>query len=216
MPSFRYQYGDRPLEGFTIQHGVGRGGFGEVYFAISDTGREVALKSVQQYEDIELRGIGHCMNLKSPHLISIFDIRHSVNREPFVVMEYVNGPSLRDILDEAPHGLGTVKAVYLLREVAKGLSFLHQNGVVHRDLKPHNVFIDQGLVKIGDYSLSKIMTTSHRSGHTVTVGTVHYMAPEIGLGRYDHTVDITLWELCFTRCLPAYHRFAVTVWVKSS
>jgi Protein kinase domain len=207
MPSFRYQYGDRPLEGFTIQHGVGRGGFGEVYFAISDTGREVALKSVQQYEEIELRGIGHCMNLKSPHLISIFDVRHSVNREPFVIMEYVNGPSLRDILDEAPHGLGTVKAVYLLREIAKGLSFLHQNGVVHRDLKPHNVFIEQGLVKIGDYSLSKIMTASHRSGHTVTVGTVHYMAPEIGLGRYDHTVDIYALGVVFYEMLTGVPPF---------
>jgi Protein kinase domain len=207
MPSFRYQYGDRPLEGFTIQHGVGRGGFGEVYFAISDTGREVALKSVQQYEDIELRGIGHCMNLKSPHLITIFDIRHTINREPFVIMEYVNGPSLRDILDEAPHGLGTVKAVYLLREIAKGLSFLHQNGVVHRDLKPHNVFIDQGLVKIGDYSLSKMMTASHRSGHTVTVGTVHYMAPEIGLGRYDHTVDIYALGVLFYEMLTGVPPF---------
>ncbi len=207
MANFRYQYGDRPLDGYTIQHGVGRGGFGEVYFAVSDSGREVALKSVQSYPDIELRGIGHCMNLKSPHLISIFDVKHSVNSEPFVIMEYVNGPSLREILDEAPHGLGPVKAVYLLREIAKGLSYLHQNGVVHRDLKPHNVFIEQGLVKIGDYSLSKIMTASHRSGHTVTVGTVHYMAPEIGLGRYDHTVDIYALGVLFYEMLTGLPPF---------
>ena len=45
-------------------------------------------------------------------------------------------------------------------------------------------------MKIGDYSLSKAMSMSHRSGHTMTVGTVHYMAPEISLGRYDNTVDI--------------------------
>ena len=201
MPSFRYQYGDRPLDGFTIQHGLGRGGFGEVYYAISDSGREVALKAVQQYEDIELRGIGHCMNLKSPHLVTIFDVKHSPRGEPFVIMEYVNGPSLREIMDEAPLGLGPAKAVFLLREIAKGLSYLHQSGVVHRDLKPHNVFIDQGVVKIGDYSLSKIMSASHRSGHTVTVGTVHYMAPEIGVGRYDHTVDIYALGVIFYEML---------------
>src|SRR5213595_4360173 len=73
---FQYKHGDRPLDGFTIQRAAGRGGFGEVYYAVSDGGREVALKLIQTYEQIELRGVGHCMNLKSPHLVTIFDIRH--------------------------------------------------------------------------------------------------------------------------------------------
>ena len=190
MAIYRYQHGDRPLEGFTIQHGLGRGGFGEVYYAVSDSGREVALKAVQNYEDVELRGIKHCMNLKNQHLVSIFDIKHSEQGLPFVVMEYIDGPSLREILDSHPEGLGPEKAAFFLQEIVKGLAYLHDCGVVHRDLKPHNVFYEQGVVKIGDYSLSKVLSTSHRSGHTVTVGTVHYMAPEISVGRYDHTVDI--------------------------
>jgi len=107
-----------------------------------------------------------------------------------VIMEYVSGPSLREILDESPEGLGIDQAKFFLRELAKGLSYLHEAGVVHRDLKPHNVFFENGIVKIGDYSLSKVMTASHRSGNTMTVGSVHYMAPEISLGRYDKTVDI--------------------------
>lgn len=190
MDGFRYKHGDRPLEGYTIQRAVGRGGFGEVYFAVSDSGREVALKVIQGYEQIELRGVSACMNLKSPHLVNIFDVRHNDQGVPFVIMEYVAGPSLRDLLDSSPAGLGSQKAAFFLREIAKGLTYLHDRGIVHRDLKPGNVFYEDGYVKIGDYGLSKAMAASRHSGQTITVGTVHYMAPEIGQGKYDASIDV--------------------------
>ncbi len=187
---FRYAAGDRPLSGYTIQRAVGWGGFGEVYYATSDSGREVALKFVQGAEQVEMRGIRQCMNLKSPHLVMIFDLRHGEQGEPVVIMEFVNGPSLADLLGEAPQGLGPQKAAYLIREIGKGLADLHNCGIVHRDLKPGNIFYEDGYVKIGDYGLSKAIGASQRSGHTITVGTVHYMAPEIGSGRYDRAIDI--------------------------
>src|SRR5258708_30749117 len=190
MRGYRYKHGDRPLEGYTIQRAAGRGGFGEVYYAISDSGREVALKVVLTYEQIELRGIGQCMNLKSPHLVNIFDVRDGIDGQPIVIMEYVAGPSLRELMDEAPSGLGAQKSAFFLREIGKGLSYLHDCGIVHRDLKPANIFYENGYVKIGDYGLSKAISSSHRSGQTMTVGTVHYMAPEIGAGRYDRSIDI--------------------------
>jgi serine/threonine protein kinase len=112
---YQYQFGDRPLEGYTIQRAVGRGGFGEVYFAISDSGRQVALKVIQNYEQIELRGIKQCMNLKNPHLVTIFDVKHNDKGRPFVIMEYVSGVSLRDMMDESPGGLGPQKAAFFLR-----------------------------------------------------------------------------------------------------
>jgi hypothetical protein len=190
MYSFKYKHGDRPLEGYTIQRAAGRGGFGEVYYAISDSGREVALKAVQGYEQIELRGIGQCMNLKSPHLVTIFDVKYNDEGRPFVIMEYVSGPSLRQLLDESPSGLGEQKSAFFLREIGKGLSFLHECGVVHRDMKPGNIFYENGYVKIGDYGLSKALGPAVASGQTVTVGTLHYMAPEIGAGKYDRSIDI--------------------------
>jgi len=190
MQRYRYQHGDRPLEGYTIQRAAGRGGFGEVYYAVSDSGREVAIKAIQNYEQIELRGISQCMNLKSPHLISIFDVKYNDHNEPFVIMEYVSGPSLRELLTESPHGLGTQKAAFFLREIAKSLSFLHECGIVHRDLKPSNIFYENGYVKVGDYGLAKAISASRHSGHTITVGTVSYMAPEIGAGSYNRSIDI--------------------------
>lgn len=188
--AYHYKTGDRPLDGYTVQRGVGRGAFGEVYYALSDSGREVALKSVLGYEQIELRGVTQCMNLKSPYLVNIFDIRQNDEGRNFVIMEYVAGPSLRDLLNDSPSGLGTQKAAFFLREIGKGLTYLHDRGIVHRDLKPGNIFYEDGYVKIGDYGLSKAITPSQHSGQTITVGTVHYMAPEIGQGRYDKNIDI--------------------------
>ena len=74
--------------------------------------------------------------------------------------------------------------------IAQGVAYLHDHGIVHRDLKPGNIFLDQGTVKIGDYGLSKFISCSRRSGQTESVGTFHYMAPEIGLGRYGKEIDI--------------------------
>ena len=190
MKQFRYKFGDRPLEGYTIQRAAGRGGFGEVYYAISDGGRQVALKEIQNYEQIELRGISQCMNLKSPHLVTIFDVKHNKQNRPFVIMEYVSGISLQGLIKECPNGLGTQKSAFFLREIAKGLSFLHECGIVHRDIKPGNIFYENGCVKIGDYGLTKAISATRHSGQTITVGTVHYMAPEIGAGCYDRSIDI--------------------------
>ena len=86
----------------------------------------------------------------------------------------------------------TTKVVILTGygSIATALEAAHGQGIIHRDLKPGNVFYENGYVKIGDYGLSKFISCSRRSGQTESVGTFHYMAPEIGLGRYGKEIDI--------------------------
>lgn len=187
---FTYASGARPLEGFTVKRGIGAGGFGEVYYATSDAGKEVALKHIQRNLDIELRGVGQCLNLKHPHLVSLYDIKYDEGGEGWVVMEYVAGESLKDVVDRNPNGL-PIDTVHLwLKGIAAGVACLHDHGIVHRDLKPGNIFDDDGIVKIGDYGLSKFISVSRRSGNTESVGTCHYMAPEIGRGIYGREIDV--------------------------
>ena len=187
---FEYASGSKPLEGFTIKRGVGIGGFGEVYFAVSDAGKEVALKRVQRNLDIEVRGVSQCLNLKHANLVGLFDIKYDEEGGAWVVMEYIGGESLRDVLERHPNGMPLAEVKRLISEMAAGVGYLHDHGIVHRDLKPGNIFCDEGTIKIGDYGLSKFISCSRRSGQTESVGTCHYMAPEIGKGVYGKEIDI--------------------------
>ncbi|MBI1900411.1 MAG: serine/threonine protein kinase [Planctomycetia bacterium] len=187
---FAYEGGSKPLSGYTIKRAVGRGGFGEVYYAQSDGGKEVAVKLIRRNLDVELRGVGHCLNLKHPNLIGLYDIRKDDFGDSWVVMEYVRGDSLESVVDRNPSGMPEDQVLWWIHGIGQGVAYLHDQGIVHRDLKPGNIFNDEGFVKIGDYGLSKFISASRRSGQTESVGTVHYMAPEIANGRYGKEIDI--------------------------
>lgn len=180
----------RPLAGYTIKRAIDRGGFGEVYYALSDAGKEVALKLLQRNQQVELRGVSQCLNLKHPNLVTIFDIRTDEEGDHWVVMEYMSGKSLEQVLADHPHGLPPHEIEAWLSGLAAGITFLHDRGVVHRDLKPANVFRENGVVKIGDVGLSKYITPSRRSAQTESVGTVYYMAPEVAHGKYGSELDV--------------------------
>jgi serine/threonine protein kinase len=187
---FAHASGSQPLDGYTIKRGVGVGGFGEVYYATSEAGKEVALKRIQRNLDVELRGVSQCLNLKHPNLVGLYDIRYDGEGQAWVIMEYISGESLQDVVERNPNGMPYDEVRRWFKGILDGVAYLHDRGIVHRDLKPGNIFIDEDIVKIGDYGLSKFISCSRRSGQTESVGTFHYMAPEIGLGRYGKEIDI--------------------------
>jgi hypothetical protein len=187
---FLYSTGQRPLDGYTVKRGIGKGGFGEVYYAVSDGGKEVALKLIRSNLDVELRGISQCLNLKHPNLVDLYDLRTDAQGNRWVVMEYVSGDSLHGILARHQQGVAPDLAREWFVGLAAAVSYLHDHGIVHRDLKPGNIFIEQGIVKVGDYGLCKFIGGSQRAGQTQSVGTVHYMAPEISSGNYNRQIDI--------------------------
>jgi serine/threonine protein kinase len=187
---FTYAPGDRPVEGYTLRHGIGRGGFGEVYAGVSDGGKEVALKLVQRNLEVELRGVGQCLNLKHPNLVALYDVKTAENGDCWVIMEYVVGQTLEKVIAQNPQGMPPEEFLPWIQGICEGVGYLHDEGIVHRDLKPGNLFLEKATVKVGDYGLSKFMSASRRSGQTASIGTVHYMAPEVVQGRYGKEVDL--------------------------
>ncbi|HEY2787296.1 MAG TPA: serine/threonine-protein kinase [Fimbriiglobus sp.] len=186
---FTYRSGQQPLAGYTIKRGVGQGGFGEVYFAVSDGGKEVALKLLRGRTDTEMRGTAACLNLKHPNLVHVYDLKTDDRGDTWLVMEYVLGDSLSKLLHRHPNGLPPQMARDWFVTLCRAVGYLHDNGVLHRDIKPGNIFVENGTVKVGDYGLCKALgSVSER--HSAWVGTAHYMAPEVGKGQYGRSIDV--------------------------
>jgi eukaryotic-like serine/threonine-protein kinase len=187
---FTYSTGQQPLDGYTIKRGIGGGGFGEVYYGLSDGGKEVALKLIRSNVDIELRGMSQCLNFKHPNLVELYDLRTDGDGDHWVVMEYVSGETLHTVLGRHPGGLAPELVRQCFAGLTAAISYLHERGVVHRDLKPGNIFLENGNVKVGDFGLARFISGSQRNALTQSIGTVHYMAPEISTGNYNKQVDI--------------------------
>src|SRR3954451_16570184 len=115
---FTYASGQRPLDGYTIKRGIGRGGFGEVYYGLSDGGKEVALKLIQGNLEVELRGMTQCLNFKHPNLVNLYDLRRDEHGDHWVIMEYVAGETLHTVLQRHPNGV----AVDLARQWFQGIA----------------------------------------------------------------------------------------------
>ncbi|NXM58807.1 PAK3 kinase, partial [Illadopsis cleaveri] len=112
-----------------------------------------------------------------------------VDEEVWLVMEYMDGGSLYDVIRETRMAEGEMAAVS--RECLQGLDFLHSKQVIHRDIKSHNILLGlDGSVKLADFGLAAQLT-AEQSKRTSAVGTTYWMAPEIFTGKpYGPKVDI--------------------------
>jgi len=196
---------------FEVIRKLGEGGMGEVYLA-QDTKlqRRVALKFVPtenmsnpEFRTRFTREAQAVAALNHPNIVQIFEVGTHDGR-PFFAMELVGGRTLREVIDEG--ALPYAKVVGFAKQVAAGLSAAHRAGVVHRDIKPHNIMVtDDGVVKILDFGLARREMDEEATQTASTVGTVAYMSPEQVTGdpvdlRTDlFSLGTTIYELATGR-----------------
>jgi len=139
--------------------------------------------------------------LSHPNIVSVYDVGHEGDTH-YIVMEYVEGSNLKEIVRE--EGVLPVgRAVDIARQICEGLDHAHENGIVHRDIKPHNILVTTGgKVKVTDFGIARAVTSvtvTHTKG--TIVGSVHYFSPEQARGettgaRSDiYSVGVVLYEM---------------------
>jgi serine/threonine protein kinase len=180
---------------YRIEERIGSGGMGEVYRATDvRAGIPVAVKVLRRpapedpsREQFELR-LGLLCQLEHRALVRTFDVGES-NRVSYTVSELIDGETLRDRL-ERRGALPADEAVRLLVPVLDALQYLHGRGIVHRDVKPHNVMLSPAGVKLLDYGLARRLGIPD-TAPVAREGTVEYMSPEQARGgRVDHRADL--------------------------
>jgi serine/threonine protein kinase len=199
------------LNQYRILDQLGRGGMGRVYRAEHRTmNRIVALKilapnllQTDRSQDLFLREVRAVARLVHPNIVTAFDANH-VGERYYLVLEYVNGPNLEQLVrKQGPLPVG--QACEFVRQIAHGLQYAHEMGMVHRDIKPANVLVQeggegrvgQGVVKISDFGLARLQEvnapTDEGMGTILTkentvMGTPDFLSPE--QARSLHKTDI--------------------------
>jgi serine/threonine protein kinase len=198
---------------------IGEGGMGTVYRAVQiNVGRDVALKTLLAHDEIlqlpdlvarfenEARVISQ---LRHPNTVKLFDFGKIGEDELYIVTELLFGSTLEAQIERGK--LEEKETLHILSEVADALSEAHQKSIVHRDIKPRNIFLDQvgerRIVKILDFGLAKFAGHSTKTAAGVAVGSPSYMSPEQALGeevtpKSDiYSLGVTAYE-CLSGELP--------------
>lgn len=189
------------VPGCEIVAALGRGGMGAVYLGRQlSLDREVAVKVLANeladdplfLERLE-REARVMARLRHPNIVAVHDFQRTADGAA-IVMEFVEGGSLREKLREHPQGLPVEQALGIIRQIAAGLEAAHASGVIHRDMKPENVLLDaDGTARVTDFGLALPLHegTTRLTLTGTTLGTVDYMAPEqLKGGELDARLDI--------------------------
>ncbi len=211
---------------YRILEQLGEGGMGAVYLAEDlHLARRVAIKFLtstdHHYRARFIREARAVSALSHPNIAVVHDYGETSTGQPFIVMEYVKGKSLSDLLDE---GLTLTRSVEIVSAIAEALGEAHQQGIVHRDIKPSNVLVNErGHVKVVDFGLVKhlfeppssdvdldaktIYSTKTRSD--VIVGTPLYLSPEQATGKnIDGRSDLFALGALLYECMTGQSAFS--------
>jgi serine/threonine protein kinase len=187
----------RRIASYTLLEPIGHGGMAVVYRARQDSlERTVAVKILSEnlaaspeFMERFRREARTAANLRHPNVITVFDFGQDERGVPYLVLEYIEGPTLADLMDS---GLDDHRIPGLLDQIAAGLDYAHARGVIHRDIKPGNVLMtDDGRAVLADFGLAWLLEGAHLTLTGGVIGTPEYMAPEQAGGeKIDHRVDV--------------------------
>lgn len=187
---------------YNIIEKVGTGGMAYVYKAEDKIlKRLVAIKVLKEQfiEDQEFSKkfeieAQSAARLSHPNIVNVYDVgtdRIDDRIIHYIVMEYINGRTLKDLIREKGK-LSTTEAVSYSKQIASALDLAHRNGIIHRDIKPQNIMInDEGMVKVTDFGIARISSSATITYTSSILGTVHYISPEQAKGSFiDYKSDI--------------------------
>ena len=221
------KYIGKKLDGrYEIRELIGVGGMANVYKAydvLED--RIVAVKILrEEYMDNDefmrrFRNESRAISLLDhPNIVKVYDVIFS-NRIQSIVMEYIDGITLKDYIDQE-HVLRWKEAVHFTVQILKALQHAHDKGIVHRDVKPHNIMLlSDGSIKITDFGIARFSRSNTKTITDKAIGSVHYISPEQASGactdaRSDlYSLGVMMFEM-LTGKLPFEADSLVSVAIK--
>nr|KAJ3419866.1 cyclin-dependent kinase 5 [Polyrhizophydium stewartii] len=197
---------------------LGEGTYGIVYKAQNrETGDVVALKRIRLDNEEEgvpctaIREISLLKELKHPNIVRLYDVIHT-EKKLTLVFEYLDS-DLKKFLDSNSGDISPPTIKHLLHQILRGVAFCHEHRVLHRDLKPQNLFINKRLdLKLGDFGLARAFGIPVR-GYSHEVVTLWYRAPDVLMGSRQYSTSIDIWS---TGCILAEMASGVPLFPGSS